>query len=197
MPLLASSQEPSLVACLVSYKLLSRKQSLVPRFTTLPLSRATRIARRRRKHLALAKHRGSARLCLKAKVSGSVRHSTTKAAATYNAGPPPPSPSPASANVSCQGTKRLRKNTLLMIFYDFIEKPRKIIDESIKKLITTLYWVMDGTNIGPYLPPPPPSPASVNASCQGANKLRRSIFLMFFYDLYIKTMENIDDPIKN
>ena len=40
----------------------------------------------------------------------------------------------------------------------------KIIDESFEKTINILYWVMDGTNIGPYWPPSPIPIPSVRKS---------------------------------
>ena len=70
--------------------------------------------------------------------------------------PPVPPPLPIHitglAKVSCQEPIFFYKDTCLIIFHDLYKKDQK----DILKLIKIVYWVMDGTNIGPYLPPVPP-----------------------------------------
>ena len=111
---------------------------------------------------------------------------------------PPPSPSPASAKVSCQRANKLETNTCLMNFYDFYEnKCHRCI---IKKTMNKLYWVMDGTNIGPYCLPPSPSPASTKSSARGQNNYERKHNFDDFYDLDKKKSEqsliNLVSPIQ-
>ena len=63
------------------------------------------------------------------------------------------------------------------LFDDFLRiywKSKKTINEFVP--IQILYWVLDGTNIGPYCAPPIPSPASAKVSCQGPNKLMKTYF---------------------
>ena len=65
-----------------------------------------------------------------------------------------PSPSPASAKFSGLAANKLRKNTL-DDFYDIHEQNNFFFNEPLEIQINILYWVMDGTNIGAYLPPSP------------------------------------------
>ena len=111
-----------------------------------------------------------------------------------NGPPPSPSPSLASAEASSQVAKQVTTKNVLMIFCSFYDKVKKITTNHrciIKTPITILYWVLDGSNIGPYSPPPSPSPASANVYCQEAKKLRKNSLLVMFYDFYKKEIRKI------
>ena len=72
----------------------------------------------------------------------------------------PPLPIPGVAKVpSPGGIFFICLNIILMTFHDFHNnKMNKLIHESFKKQMQIIYWVMDRTNIGPYLLPPRPPP---------------------------------------
>ena len=54
-----------------------------------------------------------------------------------------------------------------------------------QKQINNFYWVMDGTNVGPYLLPPFPYLVSAKVSCQGDFSLeKKEVILMMFYNYY-------------
>ena len=47
---------------------------------------------------------------------------------------------------------------------------------NIKKPITILYWVLDGTNIGPYSPPHPHPQRQQKSPARGQTKLKKVLF---------------------
>ena len=54
--------------------------------------------------------------------------------------------------------------------------------KNILREIIIIYWVMDGTNIGPYFPPPIPGVAKVPS--QAGNKFPPKCFSYDIQDLY-------------
>ena len=89
----------------------------------------------------------------------------------------PPHPHPWRRQKSpARGVKLIRKNMCLMIFFAFY---KKIIPQNnrwiIKKPKTILYWVLGGTNMGPYCPLPHPHPWRQQKSpARGQQKLRKN-----------------------
>ena len=80
----------------------------------------------------------------------------------------PPHPLPASVQSLLPGGKPIRK--IINVFDDFLW-----ILWIIKKLIQIVYWVKDGTNVGPYCPHPPiPIPGVSKSLLPGVKQIRKT-----------------------
>ena len=66
-----------------------------------------------------------------------------------------------------------------MISYHFHKTEQKILMNHVQtnKII---YWVMDGTDIGPYLPPPHPHPRCGKSLLPGNRIFLKTLFDKFF-----------------
>ena len=95
--------------------------------------------------------------------------------------PASPIPIPGVSKSLLPGGKKL-KNKCLMIFYGLIKKHHRC---TIEKQKTILYWVLDGTNIGPYSPHPHPW----RQQLPGGNKIK-NLFLMFSIQFKENQTEN-------
>ena len=81
---------------------------------------------------------------------------------------PPPIPIPSVAKVSCKGAEPIETNFLFGWLSMIFHYPPQTSLLNLAKANKIVYWVMEGTNIGPIFLPTIPIPCVATVSCHGA-----------------------------